>query len=71
MNDAIRKILKWAVIGAVVAFGIDWMVSGGWPIGHRLTLGLMCAGGGFVTAALLAANFAPDEETESHGPSGH
>jgi hypothetical protein len=31
----------------------------------------MAAGAGFVTAALLAANFAKDEETESHDSNVH
>lgn len=68
MDARVKKIVKWAVIGAVVAFVIDWLVSGGMPMGHRVVLGIMAAGAGFVTAALLAANFSPDDETKSHGP---
>ena len=71
MNDEIRKILKWSVIGGVVAAGITILISGGMPIGIRVTCALMAFGAGAITAALLAANFAKDEETDSHGPSGH
>jgi hypothetical protein len=70
MHDELRRILKWSVIGAIIAFGIDWLVTGGLPFGHRVTLGLMAAGAGFVTAALLAANFVADEEHGSKDPGG-
>ena len=62
-----RKILKFAVIGAFVAFGIVMLVSDGMPTGQRVTNGLMCAGAGFVTGALLAANFGKEDEEELPG----
>lgn len=73
MDQAIAKIVKWGVIGGLVAAGITILVSGGMPIGIRVTCALMAFGAGVVTAALLAANFAKHEEGESHGPSnpGH
>ncbi len=71
MQAEVRRILKWGVVGALAALAIDLMVSGGLPPGHRVTLGLMAAGAGLVTGALLAANFAKHEETDSHGSSSH
>jgi hypothetical protein len=71
MDASVKKIVKWAVIGGLVAFVIDWIVSGSVPMGHRVVMGLMAAGAGFVTAALLAANFSADEETGTHGPTPH
>lgn len=70
MNDEIRKILKWSVIGGVAAAGITVLVSGTEPTGHRVAFALMAFGAGVVTAALLAANFAKNEG-ESHGPPSH
>jgi hypothetical protein len=60
-----KRIVKWAVIGAVVGFGIVMLVSGRMPTGIRVTCGLIAAGAGCVTAALCAANFSHDGET--HG----
>jgi len=71
MNEVMKKVLRWGVIGSVVGFVTVWLVSGGMPLGHRVTCGLMAAGGGLVTFALLAANFAKDEESESHGSAPH
>jgi hypothetical protein len=70
MNSAIRKILKWAYGGAVVAFLIVMLVSSGESTPVRICFGLMCAGAGFVTGALLAANFSADEEPHEAPGSG-
>lgn len=70
MHATMRKILVWSFVGGIVAFIIDWMVSGGQPIGHRIMLGLMCFGGGFVTGGMIAANFAKDEDDSHAGGHG-
>jgi hypothetical protein len=71
MNAAVKSILKWGTFGALAAFLTVWWVSDGMPIAHRVTCGLMAAGGGLVTFALLAANFKADEETEEPGSLPH
>jgi membrane associated rhomboid family serine protease len=68
MNDQIRGILKWAFAGGIAVSVVVVLMSSGMPLGIRVTCALMGFGGGLVTAALLAANFTHDEETESHGP---
>lgn len=65
MNAELKKVLRWAVIGALVAFVIDFALTGGWPLSTRITLGIMCSTAGMVTGALLAANFSK-EGGESH-----
>ena len=77
MHAEIKKLLLWAVVGAVVGFVTVWLVSSSMPTGHRVTCGLMAAGGGLVVFAMIAANFTPHDETHdtshdtSHGPSHH
>ncbi len=73
MNASVSKILRWSVIGGVVAFAIDWLVSGGQPLGTRIMVGIMCFGAGFVTGGMIAANFSPDPDAppSGHGGSGH
>ena len=67
--DATRRIVKWACFGGIALFVVDWFISGGETMSVRVTLGLMCAGGGFVTAGLLAAVFAGDsKERQSWQP---
>src|SRR5205814_123701 len=67
-NDAMRTVVKWSLLGAAVAFVTVMLISGGQRTALRVTCGLMAAGAGAVTFALLCANFAKDEETnESHG----
>ena len=68
MNPQIKRILKWAVIGAIVGASIDWFVSSGESMGVRICLGLMIAGGGGVTGALVCAMFTADDT--DHGPIG-
>lgn len=75
MNVEGKKVLRWSIIGGVVALAIDWAVSGTQPMSIRVTVGIMCFLAGFVTGGLLAANFQKDhgdegDETTSGAPSG-
>jgi len=75
MNVEGKKVLRWSIIGGVVALAIDWAVSGTQPMSIRVTVGIMCFLAGFVTGGLLAANFQKDhgdegEETTGSAPSG-
>lgn len=75
MNAEGKKVLRWSILGGVVALVIDWLVSGTQPTSTRITVGIMCFLAGFVTGGLLAANFqkdhgdAPDQTTG--GTPGH
>jgi len=60
MNAEGKKVLKWSLLGGLVALGIDWLVSGTQPTSTRITVGIMCFLAGFVTGGLLAANFQKD-----------
>lgn len=72
MNAAVAKVVRWSFIGGFIAFGIDWSVSGGQPLGTRIMVGIMCFGAGFVTGGMIAANFSKDhEETPGAPGSGH
>lgn len=72
MNAAVAKVVRWSFIGGFIAFGIDWAVSGGQPLGTRIMVGIMCFGAGFVTGGMIAANFsAGHEETPGAPGSGH
>jgi hypothetical protein len=70
MNAQIKRILRWALVGAVVAFVIDWFIASDQILSIRICFGLMVAGAGAVTGALLCANFTADEEhpSEGHAP---
>lgn len=59
---SVGKIIKWATLGALGAFGTVMLVSSGMVTGVRITCGVMAAGAGFVTAALLCANFGEEGE---------
>lgn len=65
MNVEGKKVLRWSLIGGVVALVIDWAVSGTQPTSTRVTVGIMCFLAGFVTGGLLAANFQKDHGDES------
>ena len=68
MNPQIKRIVRWAEIGAVVAFLIDLAVSSGETFGVRVCLGFMVAGAGAVTGALLCAMFTADDTDDAHAP---
>ena len=68
MNAQIKRILRWALGGALIAFFIDWFISSDQILSIRICFGLMVAGAGAVTGALLCANFTADEE---HPHEGH
>jgi FtsH-binding integral membrane protein len=72
MNSQLKKILRWALYGAVVAFVIDWFISSNEILSIRICFGLMVAGAGAVTGALLCANFTADadEPLEAAGGEG-
>ena len=67
MNAQMKKILRGALYGAVVAFVIDWFISSGEILSIRICFGLMVAGAGAVTGALLCANFTADEDEPLEG----
>ena len=67
MNQ-IQRIVKWAAIGAVVGFLFDFLVTSNQPTSVRVTLAFMLAGGGCVTAGLLAAVFLADEAHDEGVP---
>ena len=70
MHPELKRILRWAFIGGLVALAIDWWYSGTQQTSTRVALGIMCFGGGFVTAALLAANFSTEHD-DAPGGSSH
>jgi branched-subunit amino acid transport protein len=72
MNPQVKRILKWAVLGALVAVVVNIFVTTGESTSVRVCFGLLVAGAGAVTGALLCANFTADEEkpAEGHAP-GH
>jgi hypothetical protein len=72
MNPQIKRILRWAAYGAAVAFVIDWFISSNEILSIRICFGLMVAGAGAVTGALLCANFTADADEPLEGESsGH
>ncbi|MBL8840591.1 MAG: hypothetical protein JNL90_03570 [Planctomycetes bacterium] len=70
MNAAVAKVVRWSFIGGFIAFGIDWAVSGGQPLGTRIMVGIMCFGAGFVTGGMIAANFSADHPDTPGAPGG-
>ena len=68
MNAELKRIVKWAVVGAIAGFVTVILVSKGMPMGHRITCGLMAAGGGLVVFAMVAANFSKDNESHESAP---
>ena len=72
MNAQIKRIMRWALGGAVIAFVIDWIISSDQILSIRICFGLMVAGAGAVTGALLCANFTADEDEPLEGhAAGH
>lgn len=69
MNPQIKRILRWALYGALVAFLIDWFISTDQILSIRICFGLMVAGAGAVTGALLCANFTADADEPLEGDS--
>ena len=67
MNAQIKRILRWALGGAAVAFIIDWIISSDQILSIRICFGLMVAGAGAVTGALLCANFTADADEPLEG----
>jgi hypothetical protein len=61
----VRRIVKWAAGCAIVGFVANWWLSSGEATGIRVCFGLMVAGAGAITGALLCANFTADDSDPS------
>jgi len=64
----VRRIVKWAVICAVLGGVANLWFSSGEATGIRICFALMVAGAGAVTGALLCANFTADDSDPSIPP---
>ena len=53
MNPQVKRIVKWAGIGAAVAFFTNLWLTSDQSTGVRICFGLLVAGAGAVTGALL------------------
>ena len=64
----VRRIVKWAVICAVLGAVANLYFSSGEATGIRVCFALMVAGAGAITGALLCANFTADDSDPSIPP---
>jgi uncharacterized membrane protein YeaQ/YmgE (transglycosylase-associated protein family) len=64
----VKRIVKWALIGAVIGAIANVWLSSGEATGIRVCFALMVAGAGAVTGAMLCANFTADDSDPSIPP---
>jgi len=64
----VKRIVKWALIGALVGAIANFWLSSGESTGIRVCFALMVAGAGAVTGAMLCANFTADDSDPSIPP---
>ena len=64
----VKRIVKWALIGALIGAIANFWLSSGEATGIRVCFALMVAGAGAITGAMLCANFTADDSDPSIPP---